>query len=59
MKKVTIKQICSWIAESEGKKKELSIAQIKEVVSIISDLSVGPKGGEVINALTSNGIRRK
>jgi len=51
-----IKDLVAKIAKKEGKKKGVNIAQLSEVVAIISDLAV--KDPEVIACLWVNGKRR-
>ena len=57
MKNIT--EICMKVAKAEGKKKELSIAQIREVVGILSDMMFDAKwGARVIKLMFDNGKRR-
>lgn len=58
MSKLTMKKLAEDVTAIEGGKKSLSIAQIKEVLSIVSDMMVGPLAGDVINILVKNGARR-
>lgn len=57
MKNVT--NICQYIAKHERGKQEVSIAQIREIVGIISDLLFNVKtAGRVLILLQRNGERR-
>lgn len=58
MKKINMNTIAQMVSQLEGGKKELNIAEIKEVLAAVSDLAVGPTGGEVMSAILNNGIRR-
>lgn len=54
---MTYKEICEEVCKREGGKKSLSIAQVREVVSIISDLMEEDYLG-VSTVLKRNGRRR-
>jgi hypothetical protein len=58
MSKLTMKQLAEDVTAIEGGKKSLSIAQVKEVLAIVSDMVAGPKAGDVMNVLVKNGARR-
>lgn len=58
---MTIKEIVAEIAQREGKKREVSVGDIREIVGVISDLlyldeSVG--SGDYLDILIRNGKRR-
>jgi hypothetical protein len=53
---MTIKKLASLIAKKEGKKKQARIGDIREILSILSDLCVKDSG--VVIALINNGYRR-
>jgi len=55
---MNITDIAREIARREGKKKQVNIAQIKEILGILSDL-VYEEPGLVVLALTKNGARRE
>lgn len=52
----TIKEIVAHIAKLEGKKSEVSIGNLREVVGIISDLI--SRDPDALLALVNNGKRR-
>ena len=54
-----MKKLASAVAKKEGKKKELDIAQIGEVLAIVSDMMVAANAGLVIAVLVKNGERRR
>lgn len=57
MKKVkSIKELASLIAKSESLKHEASIGDVREILSILSDLSV--RHESVVDVLLRNGVRR-
>lgn len=58
MSKLTMKQLAEEVTKIEGGKKSLSIAQVKEVLAIVSDLMVCGGDDEVTNVLKANGNRR-
>ena len=68
MKPRTIKAIALEIAKREGKKKQVDIAQITEILGHLSDMSVEIKAvksqvlirvnAEVVNSLLLNGANR-
>lgn len=57
---MTYNELARKIAKAEGKKQELSIAQIKEVLSILSDLCVESilSPLDVVSVLVVNGAKR-
>lgn len=55
---MNIKKLATEIARAEGKKTEARIGEIREILSIISDLVVGKEGADVLLALSENGKRR-
>jgi len=55
--RMKIKELITKIAKKEGKKVQTPVGNIREIVSIISDLCV--KDPSVISALISNGQKRK
>ena len=62
MSKIKISTINRKICEMDTANKrgrELSIAEISRVVGLLSDLSIGDGGAEVLKALCSNGTRRQ
>jgi len=53
---MTITKLCSLIAKTEGKKKQTSIGNVRELFAILSDLAyLNP---EVLLLLLQNGKRR-
>jgi len=52
----SVTELAQRIAKIEGKKKELSLPQIREVIAIVSDLS--QSNPEIFALLTKNGERR-
>ena len=54
-KKMTVKQLASAIAKAEGKKSEVSIGNIREILKIIADLN--PQGS--VNCLIGYAHYRK
>jgi len=53
-----MRKLAKEIAKKEGKKKSVSIAQIAEILGILSDLLAGKDGMEILEVLYSNGKRR-
>lgn len=53
---MNIRQLASEVAKIEGKKSQARIGDIREILSIIADLSV--KSPEVIPAIANLGISR-
>ena len=56
-----IKELVSHIAEQEGKLKEVSVGNIREIVGIVSDLLFSELfngGSEALKELYKNGSRR-
>lgn len=56
MQFTSIKQLASFIAKSEGKLKQVSIGNIREILSILSKLTVS--NTEVITLLVKNGKKK-
>ena len=59
---MTYNQIAKYVADREGKRQELSIAQIKEVLSILSDLFAKlpeDRADHPMKMLLKNGNKRK
>lgn len=55
---MNMRKLAKEIAKKEGKKKSVSIAQIAEILGILSDLLAGKDGMEILEVLYSNGKRR-
>ena len=53
---MTIKELASKIAKIEGKKSAARIGEIREILSILSDMAIDGSG--VLRVLANNGIRR-
>ena len=58
MSKLTMKQLTENVTKLEAGKKEVSIAQVKEILGVVADMIVGPNGEEVVKVLTATGKRR-
>jgi hypothetical protein len=54
----TMKEITNYVCEKEAGKKEVSIGQIKEILSVLTDLFAKPEGEQVIGTMIKNGKRR-
>jgi hypothetical protein len=56
-------KLAQYIAKQEGKKKNVDIAQITEILGILSDMIVleidNRKTSSIVNALIKNGVRRQ
>jgi hypothetical protein len=56
-------KLAQYIAKQEGKKKSVDIAQITEILGILSDMIVleidNRKTSSIVNALIKNGVRRQ
>jgi hypothetical protein len=61
--KITMTKLAQYIAKQEGKKKSVDIAQITEILGILSDMIVleidNRKTSSIVNALIKNGVRRQ
>ncbi len=58
--KMTIKQLAVKLSKAEGKKKEISVGDAREVLAILSDMIADDAiGMDVHVALLTNGIARK
>jgi hypothetical protein len=61
--KITMTKLAQYIAKQEGKKKNVDIAQITEILGILSDMIVleidNRKTSSIVNALIKNGVRRQ
>lgn len=56
---MTIKEIVKYIADREGKKIEVSVGNIREILAILSDLLVDEDAvNMVFRTLVANGKRR-
>lgn len=53
-----LNELAKEITLREGKKKSLTIAQVKEVLGILSDVFYGQEGYEAIVLLFKNGKKR-
>jgi hypothetical protein len=53
-----INKLASYIANSEGKKSQASIGDIREILSILSDVLVSRSSASTIRELHKNGRRR-
>lgn len=53
-----IKDICTYLTDTEGKISHVKICDVRELVGILSGLLVGPCSVEVLEALLKNGRRR-
>ena len=58
MSKLKMKKLIEDVILSESRKTTISTAQVKEVLTILSDMVVNPNGGDVLTALVKNGERR-
>ena len=55
----TVTEICREVCKREKGKKEVNIAQVREIIGIMSDLMFdAKKGAGVIKTLNNNGKRR-
>lgn len=55
-KKLTMKDLAQEVCLLEGKKVEVSYPNVREILSIISDLMV--RDAEVVSVLLANGLKR-
>ncbi len=57
---MTLKELATLIAQKEGKKSQVRIGDVREILGIMSDLvSLSPQVAlDTLNALVSNGKRR-
>jgi ATP-dependent protease Clp ATPase subunit len=53
-----MKELTMSVMKKEAGKKEVNIAQTKELLSIVSDMLVGKDAGKVLSILIKNGERR-
>jgi hypothetical protein len=53
-----IKTIVQHLWVSEGKRIKVSIANMREIVGLLSDMMLKPGGADVMQALIKNGQRR-
>jgi hypothetical protein len=55
---MSMKEIARAIWVLEGKKQKTSIANVREILSVLSDLMMQPNGADVMAVLIANGKRR-
>lgn len=55
---MTLKEMASEVARREGKKSSARVGDVREILSILSDLVFEMPLGEIENALRKNGERR-
>lgn len=54
----TIKGLASAIAKKEGKKSQARIGDVREILSILSDIVHEHEGSDIITMLITNGQKR-
>lgn len=55
---MSIKEIVQHLWTMEGKRIKVSIADMREIVGLLSDLMIKPGGADVMQALIQNGQKR-
>ncbi len=56
---MNLSELATQIAYDEGNKSQVKIGNIREIIAILSDLIASSNGAAIVQALESNGIRRR
>lgn len=56
---MTFKELANHIAKIESKRREVSIGNIREMLSIVSEVLASGEGEETLKELIKNGKRRR